>query len=130
MALLAGPGADGVEEGLCHGEVGTGFEEAEERGVIVLVLAVVVVDDAGDASDVVMVLACDPELDFGVLQEGVGVGEHLGEVEFEGGDPVWVLGIEGAGNAEEPFDVMGLAGQGDDVDLGVGGRGVHRVRHG
>lgn len=106
-SFLAGPLADGMEEGFGDCGILGAFEEAEEGGVVPLVFEVVLVDDAGDSSDGLTVTGGDPELDFGVFQEGVGGGEDLGEVGGEWGDPMRVAGIDGVCGVDELFDVGG-----------------------
>ncbi len=97
------------------------LEEAEKGGVIPLVFEVVLVDDSGDTADGLSVTGSDPELDFGVFEQGVGGGEYLGEVGGERGDPVGILGIDGVGGVDEPLDVAW--GEGERLDGGSVGEG-------
>jgi hypothetical protein len=84
------------------------------------------VGDRGDPADVGRVAARHEQLDLGVAEERVLVGEDLREVRANWRDPVRVVAVEPLGDVEEAAEVALSAT--DALDRGGQGLFVRRRR--
>ena len=65
----------------------------------------IAVNDTGDTAHVLPVPGGDPELHYGMLEQRVGVGEHLFQVHQERGDPVRVITVNAVADLQETHHV-------------------------
>ena len=117
QARLAGPAEDRLEQPAADGGVVHRLEEAEEGGGLFGHAVVIAIDDAGDAAHVLPAPGGDPELHHGVLEQRVGVGEHLLQVHQQRRDPVGVIPVNAVADLQEAQHIPRVAGQRDDLNV-------------
>ncbi len=92
------------------------LEKAEEGGLLLLKLVVVLIDHRGDPSDVSPLSPRHEELQLRMLQKWILVGEDLRDVVAQGGDPVRIALVGPVRDVEEPVELFSRSTDGFDGD--------------